>query len=75
MTQRDRIKLEIDKVREENLPVLLKIVQALEEPVGPSSQRRVSEWREFLEETYGSCHDAPIQRGVQGQLERREPIE
>lgn len=75
MTQRERIKLEIDKVREENLPVLLKIVKALEEPLGPSSQRRATGWREFLDETYGSCHDAPIQRGVQDQPERREPIE
>lgn len=74
MTQRERIKLEIDKVREENLPVLLKIVQALEEPVGRRSQRRTTEWREFLDDTFGSCQDAPLQRGGQGQLERREPI-
>ena len=64
MTQRERIKLEIDKVREENLPVLLKIVRALEEPVGRRSQGRTTDWREFLGGTHGAGHYAPPHRLV-----------
>lgn len=75
MTQRDGIKQEIDKVREENLPVLLKIVQALEQPVSPAPPRQKLEWQAFIEETYGSLRDAPIERGPQGEFEQREPYE
>lgn len=75
MTQRERIKQEIDKVREENLPVLLKIIQVLEEPVSPVVTERDTDWRAFVAETYGSLRDAPIERGDQDNFETREPIE
>ena len=68
MTQRERIKQEIDKVKEENLPVLLKIVRVLEEPIHESTPGGDSTWRAFLDETYGSLRDAPIERGAQGQF-------
>lgn len=74
MTQRDLIKQEIDKVREENLHVLLKIVQALEEAVSRTDPRRDSDWRSCLDETHGSLHQARLERGLQGELETREPF-
>lgn len=75
MTQRERIKQEIDKVREENLPVLLKIIQVLEEPVSPVVTERDTDWRAFVAETYGSLRDAPIEQGDQGEFETRERFE
>lgn len=72
MTQRERIKQEVDKVREENLPVLLQIVRALEEPVHEYAPSGASDWQAFLDETYGSLRNAPIERGAQGQPETRE---
>lgn len=68
MTRRELIKQEIDKVKEENLPVLLKIVQVLEKPIHESTLGGDSSWRAFLDETYGSLRDAPIEGGAQGQL-------
>lgn len=75
MTQRDTIKKEIDKVRDENLPVLLQIVRALEEPVPRDAPSQDLDWKSFIEETYGSLRDAPIERGPQGDLEIRDPFE
>lgn len=34
-----------------------------------------SDWQEFLQETYGSLRDTPIQRWPQGDYEEREPLE
>jgi hypothetical protein len=32
-------------------------------------------WAQFLQETYGSLRDTPIQRWNQGDYEEREPLE
>jgi len=32
-------------------------------------------WSQFLQETYGSLRDTPIQRWDQGEYEHREPLE
>ncbi len=67
---KEQLKSEIDKVRDENLEVLYRIVIALEAPASdeppPASSEAFfdpEEWRRFIAETYGSCADSPIERG------------
>jgi hypothetical protein len=74
MVTRDRIKDEIDKVQDEYLPALYRIVKALE-PQGSSSPADRVDWRTFLAETYGSTATAPLEREEAGLFEVREPIE
>jgi hypothetical protein len=69
------LKAEIDKVPEENLGVLFKIVKALELPAEPRTAVDASSWKAWIAETYGSMADAPIERGEQGGFELREPFE
>lgn len=74
---KEQIKSEIDKVREENLGVLYRVVRSLEEParLRPVKADRAdtdeASWRQFVAEMYGSMADAPIERGAQGTLESR----
>jgi hypothetical protein len=76
---KELLKAEIDKVPDEHLRVLYKIVKALEEPSrAPNSEIRKQEetsWKAWIAETYGSTADAPIERGEQGSYEVREPFE
>lgn len=77
MITKDLLKAEIDKVPEENLGVLYKIVKALEEPREEVRLRTedAAAWKSWIAETYGSTADAPIERGEQGSYEVREPFE
>jgi hypothetical protein len=74
---KDLLKAEIDKVPEENLGVLYKIVKALEEPRQEDRLRPAdtAEWKSWIAEIYDSTADAPIERGEQGSYEVREPLE
>lgn len=74
---KEQLKAEIDKVPEENLGVLYKIVKALEEPRQEDRPRPAdaAEWKSWIAEAYGSTADAPIERGEQGSYEVREPFE
>lgn len=58
MITKELLKEEIDKVPDEHLGVLYRIVKAFEEPV----QARMSEeeWKTWIAETYGSTADHPI---------------
>jgi hypothetical protein len=73
------LKAEIDKVPEQNLGVLYKIVKALEdageEPQNAGREDEAVSWKTWIAETYGSMGDAPIERGGQGSYEIREPLE
>ena len=77
MITRELVKAEIDKVQDRYLEVIYRIIKAL---VGPpelimeTPQQEASNWHQFIEETYGSLADAPIERGEQGQYEIREAI-
>ena len=73
---RELIKSEIDKVRDEHLSVLFRIVQALEEP-SPRAElaARTSGWKHFVAEAYGSLASDPIARGDQGEFDARVPFE
>lgn len=72
MTIRDQVKAELDKVDEEYLEVVRRMIESLERSSG---REHVPEsWREFLRATYGSLANAPIQRGEQGEFEPRAPL-
>ena len=82
MITKELIKAEIDRVEDKNLEVLYKIIKALASPTdevtSPKATTTITkeaaalEWHTFIEETYGSLADAPIERGEQGQYETRE---
>lgn len=76
---KEQLKAEIDKIRDEDLGVLYRIVLALELPVSEERSPNLpevpfdpDEWRQFIAQTYGSCADSPIERGEQGVAEVRE---
>lgn len=73
------LKAEIDKVPEQNLGVLYRIVKALEElgdePDSGIQEGDAASWKAWIAESYGSLGDAPIERGEQGSYEVREPLE
>lgn len=74
---KEQIKSEIDKIRDENLAVLYRVVLALEEPTrlrpvkADRAETDEASWRRFVAEMYGSMADAPIERGPQGTFESR----
>ena len=73
MTIRDQVKAELDKVDDEYLGIVQRMIESLE---GPASQEGEGEesWRDFVASTYGSLSDAPIERGEQGEFEVRDPL-
>lgn len=66
------IKAEIDKVEDKYLEILYKIIRALETTIPADSDQKA--WQQFIENSYGSTHDTPIERGDQGTFEIREPL-
>lgn len=76
---KEQIKSEIDRVGDEYLGVLYRIVLALEEPVRPGKkdmgESEDLDWNQFVSEMYGSMADAPIERGEQGLFESRLALE
>jgi len=78
MVNKELIKNEIDKVKDEYLEALYTIVIALgTEPnrlEDASEQYQASRWRDFIRETYGCLADDPIERGDQGKYEIRETV-
>jgi len=80
MITRESLKAEIDKVQDKYLEVLHRIIKALVNPlefVTTTPEVEIPdrmEWHRFIEQTYGSLADDPIERGEQGQYETRETI-
>ncbi len=85
MVTKERLKREIDKVQDDYLDVLFRIIQTFEYEQPPLSRDPVSvlsetqdktmqEWLAFIEKTYGSFATDPIERGEQGSYELREII-
>ena len=69
---KDVLKAEIDRVEDRYLEVLYRIIKALE---GKSQvEFAVGEWQQFLEATYGSTQNAPIERESQGIYEIRDSL-
>jgi hypothetical protein len=77
MVTKDLLKAEIDKVPEEHLGVLYRIVRALEEPPGDSNIGKLDDrtWKALITAFYGSTAEAPVERGEQGSYEFHEPLE
>lgn len=82
MITKEMIKSEIDRVKNEYLEPLYKIIKAFE--VSDNIKDRSFpdkpidndlDWRQFINSTYGCLFDAPIERGNQGEYEIRENIE
>lgn len=80
MITRSLLKAEIDKVQEQYLEVLLKIIKAFEEE--PEQKNKTldvdfdkQKWSEFLNKFAGALADSPIERGEQGSYENREEIQ
>lgn len=69
MTNRSKVREELEKVEDRYLGVLHRLIVSLERP--SDSGETVETWSEFLASTYGSMADAPIARGEQGELEAR----
>ena len=66
------LKAEIDRVEERYFEALYRIIKALEGNLPTNSDK--TEWQQFIEATYGSTHQAPIERGSQGVLEVRDSL-
>lgn len=72
MTTRDQVKSEVDKVADEYLDALFRMIVSLETPSG--SGAAAGSWSEFVASTYGCLADAPIERGGPGEVEVRDPL-
>jgi hypothetical protein len=78
MVTKELIKKQVDRVQEEYLEALYKIVVAFGR--GPDRSQDlgaedvVGPWADFVQETYGSLADDPIERGPQGSYESRERL-
>ena len=78
MISREFLKNEIDKIQDRYLEVVYRIIKALVNPsmrAATPQNAQISDWHSFIEQTYGSLADDPIERGEQGQFEVREVIE
>ncbi len=85
MISKKLIKQEIEKLHDDHLEILYKIIKAFEalshidtvQPeasMGAVEMSRELKWLEFIEETYGSMAESPIERVEQGVYEIREVI-
>lgn len=75
MITRELLKDEIDKIEDQYLDALYKIITAIKPSYDTTSEMTVTEWHQFIDETYGSLANDPIKRWPQGKYEIREPIE
>lgn len=73
MTIRDQVKAELDRVDDEYLDIVRRMVESLERPLLPSGETGQG-WTDFVSSTYGSLAEAPIERGEPLVLEMREPL-
>jgi len=75
---KEQVKHEVDKVGDEYLGVLYRIILALEEPKKslPDQEREGTlDWSQFISEMYGSTADAPLERWPEGVSEERLALE
>ncbi len=81
MVNKQQIKDEIEKVREEDLMVIYRIIQALaktssiELSMQSETASKNVNWIQFIDQMYGCLSDDPIQRGDQSKFEIREIME
>ena len=82
MSAREMIKGDIDKVGDEYLEILQKLVKVFIKPdAEPSASVKYAKadeemnWHDFIEEFSGCLADDPITRGEQGEYEIREEMD
>ena len=71
MVTKELLKSEIEKVQDQYLGVLYRIIKALEEPGSGNRKTDTAGWKAFISETYGSMAESPIERGPQGDFDPR----
>ena len=75
---KDMLKHEIDHIQDQYIDVLYMVIKAFEYPAiqksSPHAPATEAQWHAFLDKWAGSCADAPLQRGDQGQYEEREAL-
>lgn len=80
MVTKELVKAEIEKLNDDYILVLYKIIKALESLTLNELSTRISKqgkslnWHQFIKETYGCLAGSPIERGSQGDYEMREEI-
>ena len=78
MITKELVKAEVEKVKDDYLEVLYKIIKIFEAPREVGLKTTVAQrdgafdWHAFIAQTYGSLADDPIERGDQGRYEIRE---
>ncbi len=86
MITKEIIKSEIDRIQDQYLEMLYRIIKAFEDmPVSKQDNNEIkpdeninigkNDWIAFVENTYGCLSDDPIERGEQGEFEIREVID
>ena len=81
MITKELVKAEVEKVNDDYLEVLYKIIKVFEAPrdleLTTSIAKRDGEleWHAFIAQTYGSLANDPIERGDQGRYEIREAMQ
>jgi hypothetical protein len=71
MITKEQLKSEIEKVPDEYIDALYKIIKALERQ---KSRMFGNDWLNFIDQTYGCMQDSPICRGEQGAFDIRGEI-
>jgi hypothetical protein len=78
---KQNIKDEIDKIKDDDLLTIYRIVQALVKtpslpPLGKQNEsNQKTSWIAFVDNMYGCVSDDPIKRGKQNEFEIRETLE
>ena len=86
MITKEFLKTELDKVNDEYLEALYKVIKAFEsnaliEDANRTKPKEVTDdnmdmdWHDFIQLTYGCLANDPIERGDQGNYEIREVID
>ena len=74
MITKERLKREIDHVQDQYIEMIFQIIKVFEYPPQPGSEELADDWSAFVQATYGSLADDPIERGAQGSYELREAL-
>ena len=74
MITKERLKRESDLVQDQYLEMSFQIIKVFEYPPQPEAEEPADDWSAFVQATYGSLADDPIERGTQGSYELREAL-
>ncbi len=81
MITRQKIKDEIDKIKDDDLLIIYRILQTLVKtpsltPLGKQDEsNQETSWIKFIDKMYGCLSDDPIKRGKQDEFEIRDTLE